>query len=526
MIATLSKLYLTIPTINATTLIYKITIFVKILKSINKLSLFTKALLLCFICVALCSCKKQAEETFTAGKISAKMDAPSSRLMSGEQVFLVPNVRQESNNYKESSHTFVTPTGWIMTGRRHSGDENGSTIYEYADLKAVDSQGQPLGGIITVEDGRWEGYVKESNSVFVAPSDRVVLGREHYGDENKNTRYFTGVVKYNGVATAIINYVNSITTKESNGTWFRSGSDQVVVGRTHTGDENGNTFYKYATIVFNTTVRPPSRFKVVVRLHPTEPNYPMNPIDFITASRFREHVEGGSDKGFNKNLNRFETTNSHNPEFYNIPVNIINSYVGPFPNSLNLRPHDEHAYRPGQVFLEPDDNLVGDISPNGRVPVFQYTVGSQIQYWMFYGYNFSEILLGALSFSHQGDWENVILNIKDNKIESAILSQHDSGGAFIQKENLIITESDGVQTLYIYSARGSHALYEKAGDFHTANTDHARDNGYQWVITDNVQDLSTQPWKDYSGAWGEVGENTHTTGPLGPWYKRLGFQYF
>jgi len=52
-------------------------------------------------------------------------------------------------------------------------------------------------------------------------------------------------------------------------------------------------------------------------------------------------------------------------------------------------------------------------------------------------------------------------------------------------------------------------------------TDETRDGGMEWVITQYVQELQDQPWKDYAGAWGEVGEFATTTGPLGPWYKKI-----
>jgi hypothetical protein len=35
-----------------------------------------------------------------------------------------------------------------------------------------------------------------------------------------------------------------------------------------------------------------------------------------------------------------------------------------------------------------------------------------------------------------------------------------------------------------------------------------------------LKPLASQPWKDYAGAWGEVGNIATTTGPLGPWHKR------
>lgn len=449
---------------------------------------------------------------------------------------IVPDVRSISVGYKESSSYFVCLPNTVMTGRSHTGDENGTTYYEYATLKAIDAQGYPVQGTITVEDVRWEKNVDESYGAgYDAAVNRVIVGRQHAGDENGITKYATGIVKFNGFPTKVINYNTTTTKPESGGwNWFRTVYNQVVTGRHHMGDENGNTYYSMGTISCDVTAPPADRFRVVLLLESTEDNYPMNPMDFIRLSRFRRHNSNSSDDGFSRTTNRFENNNDHTLQYYDIPVYTINSYY--IPNSTsNLRPRDPNSYGINEVFLEPDDNLRGDEDPNGRVPVFQYSVSTgatteQRQYWIFYGYDYANAV-GA-SFSHQGDWENIVLDIANNSIQGAWLSQH-KNSVYYPKSQLRIEEANGVQTLYVYSARGSHAHYPKAGDFRPdllggiIGIDHT-DEGYAWVITDNVQQLATQPWRDYAGGWGEVGTGAWpwqdaTTGPLGPWYKRIGF---
>jgi hypothetical protein len=443
---------------------------------------------------------------------------------------IIPNFRSTSGTYTESSSYFLCPSNTVMTGRAHTGDENGGTAYEYATLQAIDAQGQPVAGVITVEDVRWEGGISESYGAgYDAAVNRVIVGRQHSGDENGGTSYATGVVKFNGYPTKVINYNTTTTKAESGGwNWFRTVYNQVVTGRHHMGDENGNTYYSMGTISCDVTTPPADRFRVVVLLHPTEDNFPMNPLDFIRLSRFRQHNEGASDDGFNKNTNRFENNNDHSLPYYDIPVYTINNFYLPG-TPYNLRPTDDNSIGIGEVFLEPDDNLRGDFNPNGRVPVFQYTSSSapeKREYWVFYGYDYSQ--LGPLSFSHQGDWEHITLNIVNNSIAGAWLSQH-TDEPYYPKEQLHIVEQNGVQTLYVYSARGSHAHYPAPGGYNTIfNTDQCADGGYQWVITDNVQNLATQPWRDYAGGWGEVGSavspyRSVVTGPLGPWYKRFDF---
>jgi hypothetical protein len=467
-----------------------------------------------FFCIAILGCTKTNIWEESLPKLAKKMltaDATQSI-----QAFIIPNVRSESANLKESQSVFICPLNTVVTGRYHSGDENGYTRYEYASLKAVDGQGQPLGGLITVENGRWENWFKESSAQgFTATAGRVIIGREHQGDENGSTRYYTGIIKFNGNLTTITDYALSYSIKESSGIYFKSGNT-VITGRTHYGDENGNTIYQSGSVIYSSTTTIPGRFRVVVKLHPSEPDFPMNPLDFVRLSRFRMFISGGSDKGYNTNTNQFVTTNIKTPEYYNIPVNIINSYTIDAAGK-NCRPRDANSGT-STYFLEPDDNLTGDFNPNGRVPAFQYALqDGRKQFWVFYGYNYSS---AGISFSHQGDWENITLKIIDNSIEGCWLSQHENN-PYYSKDQLQIVESGGIQTLYIYSAMGTHAYYPIVGDFGISNTDHAADGGYQWVITDNVLNLDAQPWRNYAGAWGEVGESSITTGPLGPWWKKI-----
>lgn len=64
----------------------------------------------------------------------------------------------------------------------------------------------------------------------------------HFGDENGNTRYQTGVVLFNGKQVTVLSastLLANVNLKESGGIFFRSASRFILLGRTHTGDENG-----------------------------------------------------------------------------------------------------------------------------------------------------------------------------------------------------------------------------------------------------------------------------------------------
>lgn len=129
-----------------------------------------------------------------------------------------------------------------MTGRWHKGDENGQTQYEYATLKIVDENNNPVQGNIVVTDIQWSSAIKESSgSGFWAPENRVIVGRYHKGDENGVTEYATAVIFVNGELAKTIDRESHASFKESSGTWFVTNAQRVIVGRVHKGDENGLT---------------------------------------------------------------------------------------------------------------------------------------------------------------------------------------------------------------------------------------------------------------------------------------------
>lgn len=481
-------------------------------------------ILIKFLCIAMIStfaisCKKEKEQipgSKTAAKSANELSVANDA--SVPQVTIIPLQRGESAQMKEKNSFFQCPTNTVMTGRWHAGDENGQTKYQYASLQAIDNTGQPIEATITVEDGIWSNWFKESSGAgFTASAGRVIIGREHQGDENGNTRYLTGVVKFNGKPTQITNVVNAGPFKESSGIFYTTNPQQVIISRIHQKDENGNTTYQAGTIVFNYQNPNANSFRVVVRLHPTEEYFPMNPLDFIKKSRFRHMVGLGSDGGYDKTLPGWRNSNNdHTPQFYDIPVSTINSYA--LQDGKNRRPRDDNK-GDFNVFLEPDDNLTGDSNPNNNVASYVYELNNgRKQFWLFYGYNYWNF--AGISQSHQGDWESVTLQVIDNNITGAWLSAH-GNDTYYPRSELIVENTGNVQTLYVYSARGSHAHYSSPGDYHILNKDHAADGGYQWVVSDKTENLESQPWRDYAGAWGEVGEQVSTTGPLGPWYKKI-----
>jgi len=237
----------------------------------------------------------------------------------------------------------------------------------------------------------------------------------------------------------------------------------------------------------------------------------MDPIEFIKNSTLKHSSFFGKDKVLNQQTNNWEQLNT---KCYKPPLNVLNKYC--LSRGKNCRPHDKNG-SDFTVYLESDSNLIGNKEPSGRVPSFTFTgKNGTKQYWLFYGYDYSKVC--GLNFSHQGDWESVTLKIMNNQIEGAWLSAH-GNDKYYNRKDLEVGKDGNTEILYVYSAKGSHAVYNKPGDFHIFKSDHTAEGGSEWIITDCELDLKAQPWIKFAGAWGTSGHLASTTGPLGPMFK-------
>lgn len=270
-----------------------------------------------------------------------------------------------------------------------------------------------------------------------------------------------------------------------------------------------------------------ARYAPIVRLHPNESYFPMDPLEFIRHSRFRRHYDGflvfgSADHGYDREARRWFRTNSHHPRFYNIPVTVINGWRAQ--GGRTRRPYDRNAVseEEGLVFLETRDNVRGHRNPTNRIPVFFRIHGDPqsnhywIQFFLFYGYNDSRHL--GLSWSHQGDWEHVIVEVREQNFVWVGLNRH-TRITWHRRADLGRRREQPI----VYAARGTHALYPTPGRFNViadiAATDFTANGGDEWDTSKRVRPLASQPWRDFAGAWGEVGEGPVTTGPSGPAFK-------
>lgn len=441
-----------------------------------------------------------------------------------EGTVIVPSIKNESQLIRQSSLYFLCPENTILTGYVHKSDENGSTQLEYSFLAAEAPNGRLIEGEITVRNVKWSTPESESSGkLFEAPEGTVIVGIQHSGDENGATSYAYGEVFFNDYPTTIIKKHISAPVQESKNIWFRADNGFALIGRHHYGDENGFTYYSMGKISCDTKeeVVEDNDIIIHVKMHPNENWFPMSPTDFIRLSRLRKHIEGGSDLCYNKKDKTFHENNDVTPEYFNIPYEVLSEcHLSGKYELMPLRPRDNTSYGKYGFFLQPFAHLYGDFHPNGNVPVIKYQDGYTTEYWLFFGYN------AAPFGNHEGDWECVKVNWDKDKhvISSVWLSQHDSG-ALYYPEDVNVKYGDKPE-ITVYCAVGSHGFYNAPGTyprtvFGLTFNDKTSDGGYDWEITRRVDFLIDEQaiWKYFAGAWGEVGEFSWTTGPLGPWQK-------
>lgn len=169
--------------------------------------------------------------------------------------YLVPNMSKvvENGPIKESNSTFTCPAGTVMVGRRHKGDENGDTYYKTAPLMVDPNAGQSATITIT-NTSDWIDAGKQSKLDYQAPAGWVITGRKHDGDENGKTYFKISQVLIGNTLAQTVNGVTSASIKESDGVWYDTPAiatmKGAITGMDHAGDENGKSTYTSHLIFF------------------------------------------------------------------------------------------------------------------------------------------------------------------------------------------------------------------------------------------------------------------------------------
>jgi hypothetical protein len=185
----------------------------------------------------------------------------------------------------------------------------------------------------------------------------------------------------------------------------------------------------------------------------------------------------------------------------------------------------------------PQDVLTGVHAYYERHPDSSGGAGAErITYWFFYGLSVPPGLSGATAeFDHEADWERISVLIKPGPAAkqwipiSARYHFHDQSRDVPWTAVRTVADGPGPLTHpLVYSARGSHASYPRAGSYAAklrvgstgivtvADDAIACPRCPVWRTWQLLSDAQQDPWYGYGGAWGAVGTRPGTIGPLGP----------
>jgi hypothetical protein len=183
-----------------------------------------------------------------------------------------------------------------------------------------------------------------------------------------------------------------------------------------------------------------------------------------------------------------------------------------------VRPRDDGPFAQG-FYLNSDDSChLG--SPGLNAPTLYDRVGNYLVYWFFYAYNDAPSCV--VDFNHEGDWERIAIQLDEaDQPLRVVFAVHNRDIELCWKDVAV----EGTHPM-VFSAKGSHASYPDSG-FHdlidvpvvgVPCSDRAfpGDDGDRWDTGSNLRPVREEAWWGFGGAWGEVGETSHSTGPKGP----------
>lgn len=179
------------------------------------------------------------------GHIREKLSCVRITVSSSEQtpepapiVILANNAWSEAQN--EETSDFSCEGDQILIGRKHTGDENGPTQYHCGTANPTEPFKLTQREENTVDS--------EKDSYFLCPPNKVITGRKHTGDEEEPTTYrCAAITDAQGQPINPVTQEWSESQKESAST-LRCGENTVMVGRLHEEDENGKTQIRCASL--------------------------------------------------------------------------------------------------------------------------------------------------------------------------------------------------------------------------------------------------------------------------------------
>jgi hypothetical protein len=294
-----------------------------------------------------------------------------------------------------------------------------------------------------------------------------------------------------------------------------------------------------------------TRFAPFLRFDADERHFLATPDEFRDHGRFRRSLEGKDDLGWNVRAQEWQKSNGHGADFVGaewarIKQEIALATKQTRPDGVAFdgpvtRPQDErNLWGEGKrigFFLELEEGFGHDASgapPQDFVspaPVFHDVydfTGERVakwialSYWFFYIYNWNNM------FKHEGDWEHITLYFAAGEgleLPRAIFYAAHNSGSLISGRSPVYVPDTADETTHggppsaaathpiVYVMRHGHPSYPIVDD----------PKRYPLCARSWQQKIPAlgEEWREFDGAWGEVGDFFgHTTGPLGPWFKR------
>jgi hypothetical protein len=291
-------------------------------------------------------------------------------------------------------------------------------------------------------------------------------------------------------------------------------------------------------------------FAPLLRLDRDERHFPGEPDQFRANSRFRQsNFADSRDRGWNKTLARWEESDVEGEDYTGTQWGTILGQIGEETSALRpggvtsdgpiTRPRDRrNLWNPGGAtgfLLELREGFGHDQSgnrPDGTPArifydhhAFRDGSGRRwaaLSYWFFYMYNWHVVS------QHEGDWEHVTLYFADERFDSfpAVLfyAAHNEGYLVSGGARVWVPDDATADTPATTPGAATHPIVFVSRFGHPSYPIVHDPERYTWAIRTWDEGIpwidEPAPWRDYDGAWGEVGEIVHSTGPLGPWFKR------
>ncbi|WP_349976516.1 hypothetical protein [Pseudomonas sp. WHRI 8519] len=142
----------------------------------------------------------------------------------------------------ERNSVFDCPPNMVITGREHDHDENGLTTYTCARLKQGDSH------VVLSEQSQSRRFNEDGAHYFTCPPNQVMTGRDHYSDENGDTVYRCKAPKTESGHRLTVTPGPWSKEQSEDGSNFQCEPGEVMIGRWHDDDENGDTRVRCALV--------------------------------------------------------------------------------------------------------------------------------------------------------------------------------------------------------------------------------------------------------------------------------------